>query len=120
MNEQQVLAAFGQLADTLSRSQDRQQEALTQVVRQVSDQGLALKTVLEQNASFLQNEAQDRRREGLMPASRVTTFALRAAGIPHIMKSYDATIDFHSGTLEDLHLVTVERPRLEQRNTPGA
>ena len=56
MNEQQVLQGFQQVAETLRLSQAAQAEGLQNVVRQVTEQGAAMKVLIEQNANFVQNE----------------------------------------------------------------
>ena len=61
-----------------------------------------------------------KRGEGLVLSLRVPTYHLRRAGIPHLVKSYDATSAFHSGTHAELHATELARLRVEERNAPMA
>ena len=71
MNEQQVLQTFQQIADTLRATQDAQAQGLNNVVRQIADQGTAMKSLMEQNANFLQNETRERKKDGFIDTKAV-------------------------------------------------
>ena len=71
MNQEQILAAFSQLSEVLRTTQSQQSDAMGAVMRTVADQGIVLRTVIEQNAKFLEAETADRRREGLINAKAV-------------------------------------------------
>ena len=71
MNEQQVIAAFQQVADTLRQSSATQAEGLQNVVRQVAEQGAAMKGLIEQNANFLRNETDQRKKDGFIDTKAV-------------------------------------------------
>ena len=47
----------------------------------------------------------------------IATYKLRRDNIPHAAKSYDAKSAFHSGELDDLHGVTKQRLKYEERTT---
>jgi hypothetical protein len=71
MNQEQVLEAFSQLSEALRTTQSQQADAMGAVMRTVADQGIVLRTVVEQNAKFLEAEMADRRREELIDAKAV-------------------------------------------------
>ena len=71
MNESQVIAAFQQVAETLRQSTAAQAEGLTNVVRQVAEQGQAMKSLMEQNAQFLHEEMAERKKEGFIDTKAV-------------------------------------------------
>jgi hypothetical protein len=71
MNQEHILAAFSQLSEALRTVQSQQSDAMGAVMGTVADQGIVLRTVIEQNAKFLEAETADRRREGLIDAKAV-------------------------------------------------
>jgi hypothetical protein len=70
MTQEQVLEAFSQLSDALRNTQNQQSEVMGAVMRTLADQGIVLRTVIEQNAKFLDAEMAERRREGLIDAKK--------------------------------------------------
>ena len=78
MNEQQILAAFNaitqsteQLRGALATQQTRSDEAMQAVARQLQQHSTALTESVRQNAEFLQNETQARKREGMVDSKAV-------------------------------------------------
>ena len=71
MNEQQVIQAFAQLAENLRVGQAQTNEALTAVVRTVSEQSAALAATIDQNRRFMEQETVTRRREGFIDSKAV-------------------------------------------------
>ena len=72
MNEAQVLQAFNTLSDALRQSNERTAETLNEMVRRLGAQGDAFNESIAQNARFLEQEAQTRRRDGLVDAKAVS------------------------------------------------
>ena len=74
MNEQQVLQDLAPLSENFRLSQAQTNEALSAVVRTVSEQNAGLAATIDQNRRFLEQETVTRRREGFIDS--------KAAGKP--------------------------------------
>ena len=78
MTPEQIVQAFNSITESTTRlqtalqtQQTRSDEAMTAVARQLQEQSQALTAAVRQNAEFLQQEAVNRRREGMVDSRAV-------------------------------------------------